>query len=79
MDGPVVANSREFCIKAAIDGVGIAFSIKESVATHIAEGRLVPLLEKWSAPYPGFFLCYPPQRHMPSALRAFIDHVRTPR
>jgi DNA-binding transcriptional LysR family regulator len=49
---------------------------KEAVAAHIAEARLVPLLQKWSAPYPGFFLCYPAQRQMPPALRAFIDHVR---
>lgn len=79
VDGPLIANSRAFCINAAIDGLGIAFSVKETVASHIAEGRLVPLLEKWSAPFPGFFLCYSPQRHMPAALRAFIDHVRTAR
>jgi hypothetical protein len=42
--------------------------------THIAETRLVPLLQKWSAPY--FFLCYPTQRQMPPVLLAFIDHVR---
>ena len=79
VSGPVIANSREFCINAAIDGLGIAFSIKEAVASHIAAGRLVALLEKWSAPYPGFFLCYPPQRQMPGALRAFINHVTASR
>src|SRR5260221_5025152 len=76
VNGPVIANSRAFCIDAAVDGLGIAFAIKEAVAAHIAEARLVPLPQKWSAPYPGFFLCYPAQRQMPPALRAFIDHVR---
>lgn len=76
VNGPVIANSRAFCIDAAVDGLGVAFAIKEAVATHIAEARLVPLLQKWSAPYPGFYLCYPAQRQMPPALRAFIDHVR---
>jgi DNA-binding transcriptional LysR family regulator len=39
----------------------------------------VPLLEKWSVPFPGMFLCYPQQRQMTPALRAFIDAVRTAR
>ena len=42
----------------------------------IAAGRLIPLLERWSAPFPGYFLCYPQQRQMAPALRAFIDAVR---
>jgi hypothetical protein len=43
------------------------------VAAPIAAGRLTPLLERWSAPFPGYFLCYPQQRQMAPALRAFID------
>jgi len=72
----VIANSRAFCIDAAVDGLGIAFAIKEAVAIHIAEARLIPLLQRWSAPYSGFFPCYPAQRQMPPALRAFIDQGR---
>ena len=34
------------------------------------------MLEPWCAAYPGFFLCYPRQRQMAPALRAFIDAVR---
>jgi DNA-binding transcriptional LysR family regulator len=50
--------------------------VKETVAEPIAAGRLTPLLERWSAPFPGYFLCYPQQRQMAPALRAFIDAVR---
>jgi DNA-binding transcriptional LysR family regulator len=35
------------------------------------------LLERWSAPFPGYFLCYPAQRQMAPALRACIDSVRS--
>jgi DNA-binding transcriptional LysR family regulator len=77
VDGPVITNSREFCINAAVDGLGIALAVKEAVAAYIREGRLVPLLQKWSAPYPGFFLCYPAQRQMPPIVRAFVNHIRT--
>jgi DNA-binding transcriptional LysR family regulator len=76
VEGPIIANSKEFCLQAAIDGVGIAFPTDQLSAPHIAAGRLVPLLESWSAPFPGFYLCYPAQRQMAPPLRAFIDAVR---
>jgi DNA-binding transcriptional LysR family regulator len=65
-------------IRAALQGMGIGFPVEETVMEDIAQGRLVPLLVPWSAPFPGFFLCYPQQRQMAPALRAFIDAVRSP-
>jgi len=76
VEGPIIANSKELCVQAAIDGVGIAFPTEQLCASHIAAGRLVPLLEAWSAPFPGFHLCFPAQRQMAPPLRAFIDAVR---
>jgi DNA-binding transcriptional LysR family regulator len=77
VEGPIIANSKEFCLQAALDGVGIAFPTDQLSAPHIAVGRLVPLLERWSAPFPGFYLCFPAQRQMAPPLRAFIDAVRS--
>jgi DNA-binding transcriptional LysR family regulator len=77
VEGPIIANSKEFCLQAALDGVGIAFPTDQLSAPHIAAGRLVPLLERWSAPFPGFHLCFPAQRQMAPPLRAFIDAVRS--
>ena len=74
--GPVIVNDKEMANRLALQGVGIAFSVEETVAAPIATGRLIPLLERWSAPFPGYFLCYPQQRQMAPALRAFIDAVR---
>jgi DNA-binding transcriptional LysR family regulator len=76
VEGPIIANSKELCVQAAIDGVGIAFPTEQLCASHIAAGRLAPLLEAWSAPFPGFHLCFPAQRQMAPPLRAFIDAVR---
>ena len=76
VNGTLIASSREFGVNAAVSGVGIAFAVEEAVTQHIDEGRLVALLERWSAPFPGFFLCYPQQRHMAPALRAFVDALR---
>jgi DNA-binding transcriptional LysR family regulator len=74
--GPVITNLKDFGLLAAIDGLGIAFATELMIAPHVAAGRLVPLLERWSAPFPGYFLCYPAQRQMAPPLRAFIDSVR---
>lgn len=74
--GPLIATDRATCVRAAVDGAGIAFAVEQAIAAHIASNRLVPLLERWSAPFPGFFLCYPQQRQMAPALRAFIDVMR---
>ena len=77
VDGPLIVNSRDLERQAASAGVGLAFVVEQVVAPLIAEGLLIPLLQQWSAPFPGFFLCYPEQRQMAPALRAFIDQVRT--
>jgi DNA-binding transcriptional LysR family regulator len=74
--GPLIINEKEMAIRLALQGVGIAFAVEETVADPIAAGRLKPLLERWSAPFPGYFLCYPRQRQMAPALRVFIDAVR---
>ncbi|WP_110643514.1 LysR family transcriptional regulator [Salinicola sp. CPA57] len=71
--GPVIVNDREVAIRAALDGIGIAFCVEDTVKDHIAAGRLVPVLEEWSASFPGFFLCYERQRRMAPAVRAFLD------
>jgi DNA-binding transcriptional LysR family regulator len=76
VDGPVITNVKDFGLRAAIDGLGIAFSTQQMIAPHVSTGRLVPLLEPWSAPFPGYSLCYPAQRQMAPPLRAFIDSVR---
>lgn len=74
--GPVISNLKDFGVQAALDGVGIAFASEQLIADHITAGRLVALLGAWSGPFPGYYLCYPAQRHMAPPLRAFIDAIR---
>ena len=76
VDGPLIVSDKEMALRATLQGIGIGFPVEQTVTEHIAAGRLVPLLEEWSAPFPGMFLCYPQQRQMAPALRAFIDAVR---
>ena len=74
--GPLVLSEQRALVEAAADGVGIAFWTESAVRPLVEAGRLVTLLERWAAPFPGFSLYYPRQRQRSPALRALVDHLR---
>ncbi|AGO54039.1 LysR family transcriptional regulator [Serratia plymuthica] len=76
VEGPVIVDEPEILVRAALDSVGIAYLFEHQVAAALADGRLVPLLDAWTPPFPGFYLYYPANRQMPRPLRAFIDFAR---
>ncbi len=78
VSGPLIVDDTALMLRAALDGVGLAFVFEELVAGHLASGALVRLLEPWCPMLPRFFLYYPGRRQVPAALRAFIDMVRAP-
>ncbi len=74
VEGPVVTNHSDIGVAAALQGLGIAYAFdRERVDEHLARGRLVQVLADWSITRPGLFLYHAGRRHMPAALRAFID------
>lgn len=75
VEGPLIANDRSFVLQAALDGIGVAFLKEASVAQFVADGQLVMLLDRWSAPFPGFHLCYPRQRISSRAVQAVVDAI----
>ncbi len=76
VNGPLIVDDVEVMIRAAIDGVGLAFMSEEHAVPHLASGALVRVLEDWCPPFPGFFLYYPRQRQLPAALAALIETLR---
>lgn len=76
VSGPLIVNDVELTLRAALDGVGLAFALEEHAAEHIARGELVRVLEDWCPPFDGFFLYYPSRRQQPAALQAFVDALR---
>ena len=76
VNGPLVVDDVELMIRAAIDGVGLAFMSDDRAAPHLASGALVRVLEDWCPPFPGFFLYYPSRRQQPAALSALIHTLR---
>lgn len=78
VEGPLIVNEPELAIRAALDGVGLAYLFGYQVRPFVAAGNLRRLLEEWSPPFPGFYLYYPSRRQMAPALRAFIDFLHAP-
>src|SRR2546425_1394012 len=76
VSGPLIVNDVEFMIRAAIDGVGLAFALEEHVADYLARGELVRVLEDWCPPFEGYFLYYPSRRHQRPALQALVEALR---
>jgi DNA-binding transcriptional LysR family regulator len=73
--GPLTVNEPDVAVRAAIDGVGLAFLFRYQVQAALTAGKLVPVLKEWTPPFAGFYLYYPGRRQMPPPLRAFVDFI----
>lgn len=76
VQGSLTVNDTDLILNAALGGAGVAYMIDYQVRSWIEAGRLIRFLEPWSPSFPGFFLYHPSSRHVPPALRVFIDFVR---
>lgn len=74
-DGQLVFNNIALRLNSALDGLGIAYMPEDQVLSHVAEGRLIRVLEDWCPPFPGYHLYYPSRRHSP-ALSLLVDVLR---
>jgi len=79
VDGRVMVNDADLAVRAAVDGLGIAYTGEAMSEPFLRSGQLVRVLEDWSPSFEGLFLYYPGHRQVPAALRAFIDMIRTAR
>jgi DNA-binding transcriptional LysR family regulator len=76
VNGPLIVDDVEIVIRAALDGIGLAFVGEDKVAQHFASGALIRVLDDWCQPFSGFFLYYPSRRQQPAALTALINSLR---
>jgi DNA-binding transcriptional LysR family regulator len=79
VEGRVMVNDADLAVRAAVDGLGIAYTIEAIAAPFLRSGQLVSVLEDWSPSFEGLYLFYPGHRQVPATLRAFIDMVRSVR
>ena len=76
VDGRVTANEAALMVRAALDGLGLAYVMDDYVRDELRAGRLVRVLEAFCAPFPGFHLYYPSRSQMPLKLKVFVDFLR---
>ena len=77
VEGRVIVNEADLAVRAAVDGLGIAYTIESLAEPFLRSGQLARVLEDWSPSFEGLYLYYPGHRQVPATLRAFIDMIRT--
>lgn len=76
VEGQLAFNNGGLCLKAALDGLGLAFVPEDRVLAHVREGRLVRVLTDWCAPFPGFHFYYPNRRQQSPAFALLVEALR---
>ena len=66
-------------VRLARAGAGVTMVREDRVRDAITASELVPVLEEFCTPFPGYYLYYPQRRHDSSALRALVDYLRVAR
>lgn len=79
VDGPLTLDDVGSMVGPALQGVGLAYVFEDMVRDYIASGQLIQVLGDWCPYYPGLNLYYPSRRHLPAALKAFIEFARAAR
>jgi DNA-binding transcriptional LysR family regulator len=79
VDGRVMVNETDLAVRAAVDGLGIAYTVEALAEPFLRSGQLVRVLDDWSPSFEGLYLYYPGHRQVPATLRALIDMIRTAR
>lgn len=79
--GPIISDSAEILVDAAIAGSGIILAPDWHVIDHLSHGELIEVLPGWSAANDGpINVILPPGRIVPAKSRVFIelvsDHLR---
>ncbi|WP_433689664.1 LysR family transcriptional regulator [Kosakonia cowanii] len=74
--GSLTLNNSALMVEAAVAGLGIAYVPERYARRHLGDRQLVTLLDDWAVASAGIALYFPQHRHMPVALRLFVDRVK---
>lgn len=76
VDGPLIFNTAPPQVDAALAGMGITLLPEDELGSHIADGRLVRVLEDWCPPFAGYHLYYPSRRQPSPAFSLVLNALR---
>ena len=66
---------RKRPLRTGLAGLGLAQLFETMVAQDVAAGRLLPVLDAYTPPFPGFYIYYPARRQLAPKLRAFVEFM----
>ncbi len=76
VDGQFVCNDVPMIIDAALDGLGLTCLPDDHLGPLVRDGRLIPVLEDWCEPFPGYHLYYPSRRLASPAFALLVEALR---
>jgi DNA-binding transcriptional LysR family regulator len=74
--GQLIINETRLMVQAACGGCGLAYVLEGEVGPELADGRLVRVLEDWTAPFSGYHLYYPSRRQPSPAFSLVVAALR---
>ena len=74
--GPLDCSDGQVLHDWCLAGHGIAWRSNWEVASEIASGALVAVLEDYAAPPSGIYALFPQRKHLPLRVRLWIDFLR---
>ncbi len=75
VDGPLISNNGDLSMAAALAGLGVVVLPCFLCGSHLAAGRLEPVLCDWMTPPSGIHAVYPHARYLSAKVRAFVDFL----
>ena len=76
VEGPLVFNNIALRRDAVLAGFGLAYLPEDQVQPHLADGRLIRVLDDWCQPFSGYHLYYPSRRQATPAFALLVDALR---
>ncbi len=76
VEGQLTVNNIDHAQQAALDGIGIAYVMRDRVEALLARGALVQVLEDWCPPFSGYHLYYPSRRRPSQAFSLVVEALR---
>ncbi|MGZ8258924.1 MAG: LysR family transcriptional regulator [Caldimonas sp.] len=76
VDGPLIFNTTQPQVDAALAGLGIALLPEDELMQHIESARLVRVLEDWCPKFAGYHLYYPSRRQPSPAFSLVVQALR---
>lgn len=73
VEGQLVFNNIALRMNAALAGLGLAYLPEDLAQKHVAEGRLIRVLEDWCPPFSGYHFYYPSRRQTTPAFALLVD------